>query len=597
VAHAQASEPGPEYTRRMRQRQSIVTQQERRHQLIGNARLAVAAVAAWLLWAGVTGRMSPWWLVVPGLLFTALVILHERVLRARGRAERAAAYYDRGLARIEDRWIGGGEPGDRFADPDHPFALDLDLFGRGSLYELLCTARTGAGEETLAAWLREAAAPGEIVARQAAVEELRLRLDLREDLALLGEEVRGGVDPVALAAWGAAPPALRSPRARLAAFLLSAANVIGVALWIAGAGVGPFAAAAVAAGGFALSQRDRVRRVIAAVDRPARDLRLLGEALERFERERFETPLLAQLRARLDTDGRPPSWQVGRLHRLIELLNSRGNQFFAPLAAVLLWGTQFAFAVEAWRARSGPAIGPWMASVGKIEALCALAGYAYEHPRDPFPEIVPGPPLLEGVGLGHPLLPESRMVRNDVVLGTNRRVLIVSGSNMAGKSTLLRTVGVNVVLAQAGAPVRAERLRLSPLGVGATLRIQDSLQGGRSRFFAEITRLRQLVDLAGGSPPLLFLLDELLHGTNSHDRRAGGRAVVQGLVARGAVGLITTHDLALAEIAELLAPRAENVHFEDHFEEGKITFDYRIRPGVVRKSNALALMRAVGLEV
>jgi DNA mismatch repair ATPase MutS len=238
-----------------------------------------------------------------------------------------------------------------------------------------------------------------------------------------------------------------------------------------------------------------------------------------------------------------------------------------------------------------------MASVGKIEALCALAGYAYEHPRDPFPEIVPGPPLLEGVGLGHPLLPESRMVRNDVVLGTNRRVLIVSGSNMAGKSTLLRTVGVNVVLAQAGAPVRAERLRLSPLGVGATLRIQDSLQGGRSRFFAEITRLRQLVDLAGGSPPLLFLLDELLHGTNSHDRRAGGRAVVQGLVARGAVGLITTHDLALAEIAELLAPRAENVHFEDHFEEGKITFDYRIRPGVVRKSNALALMRAVGLEV
>jgi len=173
----------------------------------------------------------------------------------------------------------------------------------------------------------------------------------------------------------------------------------------------------------------------------------------------------------------------------------------------------------------------------------------------------------------------------------------VSGSNMSGKSTLLRTVGVNAVLALAGGPVRAGRLRLSPLVVGATLRIQDSLQAGRSRFYAEITRIRQLVELAKGYPPLLFLLDEMLQGTNSHDRRLGAEAIVRSLVDYGAIGLITTHDLALTEIADLLAPKAQNVHFEDQFENGAMSFDYRMRPGVVKNSNALALMRAVGIEV
>jgi DNA mismatch repair ATPase MutS len=188
-------------------------------------------------------------------------------------------------------------------------------------------------------------------------------------------------------------------------------------------------------------------------------------------------------------------------------------------------------------------------------------------------------------------------VRNDVVLGGAQQLFIVSGSNMSGKSTLLRTVGINAVLAQAGAPVRARRLRLSPLRVGVSIRILDSLQEGSSRFYAEITRLRQIVDLAGDDRPLLFLLDEILHGTNSHDRRIGAEAVVRGLVDRGALGLVTTHDLALTRMTEGLGARARNVHFEDHLEDGEIRFDYELREGVVEKSNAIALMRAVGLEV
>jgi len=239
----------------------------------------------------------------------------------------------------------------------------------------------------------------------------------------------------------------------------------------------------------------------------------------------------------------------------------------------------------------------WLEAVGEIEALSCLGSYAFEHPADPFPEWEEGEACFEGEGLGHPLLPGSRSVRNDVALSRELRVLVVSGSNMSGKSTLLRTVGVNAVLAQAGAPVRARRLRLTPLAVGASIRTLDSLQGGTSRFYTEIKRLRLLVDLTKGPRPVLFLLDELLHGTNSHDRRTGAEAVIATLAGRGSIGLLTTHDLALAHIVDVLTPRAANVHFEDHLEDGKITFDYLLRPGLVRKSNALELMRSVGLDV
>jgi DNA mismatch repair ATPase MutS len=267
------------------------------------------------------------------------------------------------------------------------------------------------------------------------------------------------------------------------------------------------------------------------------------------------------------------------------------------LGPPLLFTTQLAFAVEAWRQSSGRQVGRWLQAVGEMEALSALAGYAYEHPLDPFPELSDEGPLFDGEALGHPLLPASRCVRNNVRLSDELRVLIVSGSNMSGKSTLLRTVGINAVLAMAGAPVRAHRLRLSPLVVGASIRITDSLQGGTSRFYAEITRLRNLVELTRGPFPLLFLLDELLHGTNSHDRRIGAERIVRGLVERGAIGLVTTHDLALAHIADELGPRGINVHFQDHLENAKISFDYRLRPGIVQKSNALELMRSIGLEV
>ncbi len=299
----------------------------------------------------------------------------------------------------------------------------------------------------------------------------------------------------------------------------------------------------------------------------------------------------------METRGLAPSRRIARLDRLMVLLDSRRNAFFALFAALLLWATNFAFAIEAWRRESGRAIRRWLDTAGQFEALCALASYSYEHPADPFPEFASDSPCFQAEALAHPLIPSARVVANDVVLHRDLPLLVVSGSNMSGKSTLLRTIGVNVVLAMAGAPVRARRLRLAPVALGASIRVVDSLHEGHSRFYAEIKRLRQIVDLTKGGQTLLFLLDELLNGTNSHDRRIGAAGVVRRLIESGALGLITTHDLALTHIAEAVTPPGKNVHFEDHLENGRMIFDYRLRDGVVTKSNALELMRSVGLEV
>lgn len=591
-------DPHAEYTQRLNARLAEAALEERRHRMLGNVRLVVALAAAGLAWLAF-GRhlLSGWWLLVPGAGFVALMGIHERVIRARDRAARAARFYQRALARIEDRWAGGGESGDRFLDPAHPYAQDLDLFGKGSLFELLSTARTQAGEETLARWLLGPASPEVVRERQAAVEELRGRLDLREELALLGEEVRAGVHSEALAKWGEAPPVLDSRAARATAVILAGLAVVSLGVLFATGFRLLFLAVVPAEIAFAFWWRARVRHVVYSADQPGQDLALLSHVLARLEREPFGAPRLVELRAAMTTQGEPPSRRIARLDRLLVLLESRHNAFFAPIAAALLWATQLAFAIEQWRRESGGAIRRWLEAVGEMEALCALAGYAYEHPSDPFPEFIAQSPYFDGEALAHPLLPASRAVANDVRLDAGLRLLIVSGSNMSGKSTLLRTAGTNLVLAMAGAPVRARRLRLSPLAPGASIRVVDSLQGGRSRFYAEITRIRLLVDLARGPLPLLFLLDELLHGTNSHDRRIGAAGVVRALVERGGIGLITTHDLALADIAGTLSPPGANVHFQDHLEDGKISFDYRLRPGVVTKSNALELMRSVGLEV
>jgi hypothetical protein len=594
------ADPAEAYRIRLNERRAsheLLTRTDRR---FSYARLAVFALGALVIVSAWQQVLSIWVILAPIAAFILLVRKHERVIRQRDEAARAIAFHERGLARIEDRWPGTGEPGDRFRDDNHLYANDLDLFGHGSLFELLSIARTRAGEAKLAAWLMAPAAPAEIAARQEAVAEFAPLLDLRETLSIAGTDVAAGVHGDELVSWAEAPPLLTPPWARWVAVALTASVIVTATIWLSGGDEFFLQIALAIQVGFAWPQQRRVERALHRAAAVARDLDILGHLLEQLERQQFSTGRLRSLRQAIDRDNDRASSAIHSLHRLVELHDWQHNLIFLIVSIPFMWGTHVAWAIEAWRAQHGGHIRGWLDAVAEFEALSSLSAFSFEHPRDPFPAIVSSEPpsaLFDGTDLGHPLLPADRCVRNDLLLNEDHRLFVISGSNMSGKSTLLRTVGINAVLAQAGAPVRAASLRLSPLRVGATLRIQDSLQEGRSRFYAEITRVRALAEVASGSTPLLFLLDELLHGTNSHDRLVGASGVLRSLLNQGAIGLVTTHDLALTSIVRALAPRAVNAHFEDWFDGGEIRFDYRMKPGPVTRSNAIALMRAVGLDV
>jgi hypothetical protein len=594
-----ASDPRGEYSRRIERWTAEIARGDRLSLRISNSRLIVAAALAILGWqAFVSHRVSAIWPVVDLGAFAVLVILHARLLNRIEEAHRARQLYERGMARLDFKWAGAGPDGARFLE-GHPFARDLDLFGPASLFQLLDTARTEVGEETLAAWLAGGAPSGEVVSRQAAVGELKPKVDFREDLAVLAAGTPVGKTG-AVAMWAAsAPVGLSGAHALLFGICaVVSAVVTGLVLterisltflivWIV---VQSIVAKIFVA---------RVETVLSRIDSAEHALGLMAALLGRIERERFTSPRLVGSQRVLATEGVPPSRRIAQLRRLVAFVDDASrNLLLRPLGALLLLRGQAAVWIDRWHARNGPAIIEWLGAVGEIEALAALATYAYEHPDDPFPKLSDAGPLVVASAMGHPLIDERTGVRNDVRLGPpHPSALIVSGSNMSGKSTLLRAVGVNVVLALAGAPVRATEMSLSWLSIGATIRVDDSLREGQSRFYAEILRIRTIVELARERRLVLFLLDEILGGTNSHDRRIGAEAILVALVEAGAIGLITTHDLALTELAARLPTRVENVHFEDRIENGAMVFDYRMRPGVVERSNAVALMRAVGLDV
>jgi DNA mismatch repair ATPase MutS len=339
----------------------------------------------------------------------------------------------------------------------------------------------------------------------------------------------------------------------------------------------------------------RTETLFVNAERASDSLKLASVLIARWEQEKFSSPLLDELQQAFHRND-SASRALTQLALLTRMMEHRANLIVRILNAPLLYSVQLAGAAQAWRHRYGALLERWLISLSELEALQSLATFSFEHPNDPFPELVVGQPRFEANSLGHPLIAEARCVRNDVSLGGETRLLLVSGSNMSGKSTLLRAVGINTVLAMAGAPVRASSLRLTPFTVGASIQVNDSLQEGRSRFYSEILRLRAICALAEERPPVLFLLDELLDGTNSSDRLTGAAGIAQALMTAGAIGLISTHDLALTAIGDG-THALRNVHFEERIENGEMRFDFRLRDGVVTTRNGVALMRMVGLKV
>ena len=586
------------------------------HVHLGNAKVAIF-VAAVIYTAFVLAADPSPAIYGTGLaVFIALSVWHEAVMRALARAQAAVTFYMDGIARIEDRWMRDAPSGERFRDRNHPYADDLDVFGPSSLFQLLSSCRTPMGEERLAGWLLQPSTIADLRERQSRVAALRDRIDLRERIAVVNAGRRRSIHAERLIAWAEDRSSL--PPLRMVVAALALAFVGALVVYLNG-GPGIYVGIALLVNVMALGWLGRranalVESLSSSTESAALDL--LSNVVREIEAETFEEPALAAMLHRLKGDARLASASRGiaSLAHVSDWADSRHNAFVRLSEIPLLFTLQLAYAAESWRRTHGSRLRDWVGVVGEMEALLSFAGFSYEHPSYPFPDVVDGSePVFDATEVAHPLLPATA-ISNSLTLEAptqdpgpgsqdprpktqDPQVLIVSGSNMSGKSTLMRTVGINAVLALAGAPVRAERLRLTPMAIGTCLRHTDSLQEHRSGFYTEALRIRAICDLLDGPLPVLFLFDELLSGTNSKDRRVAAEGVVRTMIARGAIGMITTHDLSLTEIAAIFAGQVKNVHLQDKVDNGAMSFDYKLREGVITHSNALELMRMIGLDV
>jgi hypothetical protein len=568
------------------------------------ARLVSFLAAGVLVAAAVTQNAGWAWLssAAAALLFAAAVVAQQRALAALDAARVRRDIHERHLMRIDGRAGALPSRGEKLLPKNHAYAWDIDLVGQGSLFQRIDVTHTVHGENTLGEWLGRAGRPEQIRERQAAVQELARAVELRQELEAAALIARGGDkldgrpfrEFAELPSYFAARPWLRSaifalPLATLALYVLGAAHVAPRGLWLVP--VGAQIALLVRSGG-ATSRAFH----LAAARQGA--VEAFWNMLRVVETATFESPLLRALQQRLSVDGTPPSALMRSLQSWTSAAELRQQfLFYVMVNPLTLWDLHVLSGLERWNARVGRKTADWFAALGELEALCSLATLAFGDPDARMPEISPLHGALSVRELGHPLLAPDARVSNDLALDGPGCALIVTGSNMAGKSTLLRALGVNIALALAGGPVCAAAMSVPPVRLRASMRADDSLEEGASYFHAELLKLRRVVDDADAEPPVLFLLDELLRGTNARARHVGARAVLMHLLARRGMGLCATHDVALSELEQERPGEVRNVHFTDVIENGEMRFDYRLRPGVVRTSNALRLLAMAGIDV
>ncbi|MHB1193501.1 MAG: MutS-related protein [Longimicrobiales bacterium] len=541
--------------------------------------------------------------------FAGEVAAHRRVRSGIRWEEAFRALGLEGTLRLERRWgelaaaLPAAEARVEAAHADHPYARDLDVLGEASLARLAGPVTSERGRARLRSWLLAPAAPEEVSRRQQAIRELAPVRQLRHALAAHGR-LHGAADPPGtelFLAWAEGVPwLLARPGLRAAAVALPA---VLLALLVADFAFALPPLWLVPALAHAELMRRHWRRLNADFSMAEDGAALLDAyvpQLRLLEGEKPAAPMLAELAGGLGTGDASASASLHRLSRLLDTVESRRNLLYGPLAAVLLLDFHLAWRLDRWRAASGTAVRSWLEALGTWEAISALATLAHDHPDWSFPDPAEEP-ALRASALGHPLLRPDSCVRNDVTVGPPGTFLLVTGSNMSGKSTLLRALGANAVLAGAGAPVCAAALSMPRVRVRTSMRVDDSLAEGVSLFMAELLRIRGIVgdaDEPGAEGRVLFLLDEVFHGTNTAERRVAARAVIRHLLARDALGAVSTHDLTLAKAPDLEGA-AVPVHFRESMaQEGgetSLTFDYLLRPGVATTRNALRLLDAVGL--
>ena len=601
-----ASEPAA-YAARARRYAELGEVERRRSLVYSRLRLATFLPALGLLiWAVEAG--VPLLFGAAGVLFflfAILVVRHARVDERAAWLDALRVVNERAIARLARDWD-GLPPGEAPDGPvrQHPYAEDIDIFGRASLYQWIGPAATAAGARHLADWLLAPASPAEIRARQDAVGELARHDDWREHLAAFGA-VTTAARPLPLGgflAWAesSAPPLALYAWVRIAVYAICGSMWTLIALHLFGIVPGLWSIPLLAGVILSFVTGYGVHQAFSAAGSGQVALKQYASLLAHAVSQAFETTRLAAIQQRLGAGSEPAPRAMRRLNVILgfaELRHGYALLHFV-IQAVTLWDFHVLFALERWRRTVGPHVRDWLEAAGELDALACLAAIRRDHPHWSNPRIVTDR-VLRARSLGHPLLPNERRVSNDVSVGPPGTVLLVTGSNMSGKSTLLRSIGLNAVLAQAGAPVCADDMEMPAADLHTSIRIQDSLERGISYFMAALARLKSVIDAAEreeGDRVLLYLLDEILQGTNSVERGLAVQAVARHLLAAPAIGAITTHDLSVAQ-DEPLSSASTLVHFTETVDEGgNMTFDYTLRPGLATSRNALRLMKLIGID-
>ncbi len=593
--------PSLRYQQRLEQilaETAVCERRDRRFVLIRTL-LGLLQLGVIVLCLGESDRVSWLWLLLPLAAFLVVLPFDRRCLRELQRLQAARRFLESRLSRLQ-RVFGADLPdGREYANDQHPWTQDLDVFGQGSLFQMLNECRTQPGRRQLADWMMTVPTAEEIRVRQSRARGLKNSLQLRESLACIPDNADWAAAEQLLQTWLREPArpistlvlvwSLLLGAAALPVLVLVATDVLSLR-WLLGLVILQAPAVALT--------REQISRTAAVMDNVDSALRQFGAVIEAFEQHPVDEPSVRDLLNRFSSELIPTSQTIAQFSRLTRWLNNAmRNQIFAAIAWACGLFVLLTHRMETWRRRHGPDVPDWLRTAAVLEATLSVAGYHFDHPDDCVPEILDERRELIAEDLGHPLLNDSICVRNSVQLGGERPLMLISGSNMSGKSTFLRSIGASVVLSYCGAVVRAKSFQTFAFQLGTAMRMSDSLQEGRSLFYSVLQRLKAVVDLTSGPRTVLFLLDEILHGTNSHDRRRGAEAVIRSLIDRGAVGIVTTHDLALTRIADSMPNQAVNKHFEDTIVDGTMLFDYRLRDGVVERSNAIELMRMLGLDV
>ena len=566
--------------------------------------LLLCVVAAWNVALHALHETAPWWhVLVPISLLAALIPVYLRITTRLNRIGRLLVFHERNLVRANGSEPQSGFTGDEFRSPGHLYERGLDILGANSLFGMLSTVRTGIGQQGLARLLLNPASHSEACARQHAVRELTPNLALREEIALLGTSRFEQISATVLDSWLDDDNPAFHPAIRISLILTTTALI---ALLLAGflhyatwSTLFPnLAAAFLLHTAIAMRARSRVLPILNG-PKIAGQMRIFSEGLALLRTQSFASPRLTALQR---NTGKPADAiaTIDRVQSQFAIIEQRSKEWYYVLSLLFAAGTHAAISIANWRRANAAAMKLWLATWAEFEALNALGTYAFEHPENIYPEIVTddAPAIFEVTGIRHPLLRDC--VPNNVTLNPTTRFYLISGSNMAGKSTLLRAIGVNAVLTLAGAPIAADSARISPLKVCASIALTDSLADGKSKFLAEVERLHAILAAASPAPgeeapqPVLFLIDEIFSGTNSLDRRTAAEAILKALVAAGAIGALSTHDLALTEIATP-SLHGINVHMASPDPGDPLAFDFLLKPGINTSSSALAILHLVGL--